>query len=134
VLYGGLCNSKLHAGRFPQLKSWTLFFPPCHSQAEPDYTLANNQHGDDGRAGLSRIEIDAHSLLQGKQAGLIGAKTDGGECAVFEEGYECDLNRPSCPIKDTADLHSADRALDGGPGPDRAANEYIAATGRGHEK
>ena len=45
------------------------------------------------------------------------------------------LNGPSCPIQDTAHLHSADRALNcrpmnDGPSPDRAANEYVAATNR----
>ena len=95
---------------------------------------ANNRNDDDGRAGLSRIEIDHHGLVHGKQASLIGTKTDGGKCAVFEEGHECDLNRPSCPIQCTADLHRADRALNCGPRPDRAANEYIAATNRGQEK
>ena len=49
------------------------------------------------------------------------------------------LNRSSCPIQDTAHLHNADRALsrrpmDGGPSPDSAANEYIAATNKGQEK
>jgi len=98
---------------------------------EAQYASANNLNDDDGRAGLSRIEIDEHGLVQGEQAGLIGAKTDCGECAVFEEGHECDLNGPSCPIQDTADLHRADRALDGGPSLDRVANEYIAATNNG---
>jgi hypothetical protein len=98
------------------------------------HTSANNHNNDDGRAGLSRIEIDEHSLVQGEQARLICAKTDCGKCAVCEEGHECDLNRPSGPIQDTADLDRADRALNCGPSPDRAANEYIAATNRGKEK
>jgi len=84
--------------------------------------------------GCPGLKLTITVWFMGEQAGLIGAKTDCRRCAVFEEGHECDLNRPSCPIQDTADLDRADRALNCGPCLDRAANEYIAATNRGQEK
>jgi hypothetical protein len=37
--------------------------------------------------------------LAGSDERLVGAKTDGGGCAVCEKGHEYDLNRPSCPVQ-----------------------------------
>src|SRR5258708_31734068 len=37
----------------------------------------NDNESDDGRAGLSRIEIDAHGLVQREKSALIAAKTKG---------------------------------------------------------
>jgi hypothetical protein len=67
----------------------------------------NDNHNDDGRAGLSRIEIYAYGLVQGKQGGLIVAKSDVGGCAVFEESHERDLNCFSGSIQDIAQLPGA---------------------------
>lgn len=41
-------------------------------------TSNNYNHNDDGRAGFSRIKIDAHRVVQREQGTLIAAKTDGG--------------------------------------------------------
>jgi len=41
-------------------------------------TSNNDNHNDYSRAGFSRIEIDAHRVVQREQGTLIAAKTDGG--------------------------------------------------------
>lgn len=94
----------------------------------------NDNHNDDGRAGLSRIEIYAYGLVQGKQGGLIVAKSDVGGCAVFEESHERDLNCFSGSIQDIAQLYYANRALDGRPRLDGTTKEYIAAPSREEEQ
>jgi hypothetical protein len=58
------------------------------------------------RAGLSRIEIDAHGLVQRNQGGLIAAKTEGGRCAVLQQGDERDLNGLHS-VHGVAELHDA---------------------------
>ena len=52
----------------------------------------NDSNNDDGRAGYSRIEIDAHSVFQGKQGALIAAKTDRECFSILQQGHERDLN------------------------------------------
>jgi len=88
--------------------------------------LANDNHNHDGRAGLPRIEIDAHGLVQRKEIGLIAAKTNGGGCSVPQQGHECDLNGLHS-VQGVTELHQADRALDRGTCLDGTADEYAAA-------
>jgi hypothetical protein len=78
------------------------------------------------RAGLSRIEIDAHGLVQREEVGLIAAKTDGGRYAVLQQGHERDLNGLHA-VRGVTELHDADRALDCGSRLDSTTDEYIAA-------
>ena len=86
-------------------------------------------HNDDGRAALSRIEIDAHGSVQGEQGALIAAKTDRECFAILQQGHESDLNRPY-----RFELHDADRTLDCGASLDRATDKYIAAAGGKQEQ
>jgi hypothetical protein len=86
----------------------------------------NDNHNHDGRAGLSRIEIDAHGLVQRKEISLIAAKTDGGGCSVPQQGHERDLNGLHS-VQSITELHDADRALDRGTRLDGTPDEYTAA-------
>jgi hypothetical protein len=90
----------------------------------------NNQNDDDGRAGLSRIEIDAHGLAQWEQSGLIATETNREWRAILKKSHERDLNGS---IQCVTELHDADRALNCGPCLDSAAKEHVSASVRQQE-
>ena len=87
----------------------------------------DDDHGHDGGADLSWVEIDLHGLVNGKEAALVPAKTHRERHPVLLKAHECDLQGAI-----HIDLHGTDSALKGGTtqGP---ANDNVP-TGRREEK
>lgn len=67
--------------------------------------LSDNHNDEHGHAGLPRIEIYEHGLVQRKQAGLIVTETNREWRAVLQESHERDLNSSPCSIQDVTELH-----------------------------
>ena len=92
----------------------------------PHDGLHNDHDGDDGRTGLSWIEIDTHGLRQENLASFVATEAYSDWRSAFEKSHKRDLN---VSIHVT-ELHEANRALECGRSSEARVDENIATSRR----